>query len=155
MKDDSCPDKSRQVRVLIISDRLLDMAKALADYLRRAEGIHVIGLAENRQQALSIAQTQAFDYLIIAGYLRVEYNYNVIAELQRQRREFLTVQWAMLDSLITGFCQRYRIPLKFDRTLPMSDFVGFLHAHKNDAVPGCRPNPRQSGSIPGDYRQSF
>lgn len=135
MKNNNDPNKSGQVSVLILSDRLLDKAKVLADYFRRTGSIHVVGLAENRQQALGIAQAHSFDYLIIAGYLKTEYTYGVIAELQKQRKDFLAVHWAMLDPLIAGFCRRYRIPLKFDRTLPMSDFVGFLHAHKNDVVP--------------------
>ena len=123
--------KNNQINALIISDRLLNQANALAKYLSSTGSINVVGLAENKQQALSIAQDFSFDYLIIAGYLKVERTYEVIAELQKQRKEFLPVQWAMLDSLITTFCQRYGIPLKFERTLPMADFVSFLNAHKN------------------------
>ena len=122
--------RENKTRVLIISDRLLDEAKVLAGYLRCTGLIDVVGIAKNKQQALSIAQKYAFDYLIIAGYLKIEYNYSVIAELQKQQKEFLPVQWAILDSLITTFCQRYKIPLRFERTLPMDDFVSFLNAHK-------------------------
>lgn len=93
--------------------------------------IHVVGLAENKQQALSIAKDHSFDYLVIVGYLKMEYTYNMIAELQTQQKEFLPVQWAILDPLIATFCQRYRIPLQFERTLPMADFVSFLNAHKS------------------------
>ncbi len=128
--------KSQKIRVLIISDRLSDRAKALAEYLRRTDRIDVVGLAENKQQALNIARSSAFDYLIIAGYLKAECNYDIIAELQEQQKEFLPVHWAILDSLIVHFCLYYNIPLKFERTLPMADFVGFLDAHKNDPVPG-------------------
>ena len=81
---------------------------------------------------MGIAQEHAFDYLIIAGYLRWEYNYGVIAELRKQQKKFIPVQWAILDSLIHTFCLRYGIPLKFERTRPMSDFVSFLIEHKND-----------------------
>ncbi|MEL7658854.1 MAG: hypothetical protein AAGU75_23430, partial [Bacillota bacterium] len=72
----------------------------------------------------------SFDYLIIAGYLKSEYNYGVIAELQKQRKKFLPVQWAILDELIFTFCQRYKIPLKFERTLPMANFVSYLEQVK-------------------------
>jgi len=123
--------KNNQIHVLIISDRLLNQANALANYLSSTGSIHVVGLAENKQQALSIAKDHSFDYLVIVGYLKMEYTYNVIAELQKQQKEFLPVQWAILDSLITTFCQRYRIPLQFERTLPMADFVSFLNAHKS------------------------
>jgi len=123
--------KDNQIHVLIISDRLLNQANALANYLSSTGSIHVIGLAENKQQALSIAKDHSFDYLVIVGYLKMEYTYNVIVELQKQQKEFLPVQWAILDTLITTFCQRYQIPLKFERTLPMADFVSFLNAHKS------------------------
>ena len=124
--------KNNKIHVLIISDRLLNQANALANYLSSTGSIYVVGLAENKQQALSIAKDHSFDYLVIVGYLKMEYTYNVIAELQKQQKEFLPVQWAILDSLITTFCQRYKIPLKFERTLPITDFVSFLLAHKND-----------------------
>jgi hypothetical protein len=131
MKENSCPSENREIRALIISDRLLDEAKVLAGYLQCTGVVDVVGIAGNRQQALAIAQEAAFDYLIIAGYLRSEHNYGVIAELQRQQMEFQTVHWAMLDPLIAAFCSRYEIPLQFERTLPLEDFVRFLDAHHN------------------------
>lgn len=118
--------RNKKIKVLILSDRLLDEAKVLAGYLRCMEGIDVVGIAENRQQALKIAQKHVFDYLIIAGYLKVEYNYSVIAELQKQQKKFMPVQWAILDELIFTLCRRYNISLKFERTLPMADFVRYL-----------------------------
>ena len=127
-------DKSMRIKVLILSDRLIDRAKALAEYLRGTERVHVVGLAEDRQQALSIAKEHSFDYLIIVGYLRAERTYEVIAELKEQKKKFLPVHWAILDSLIIGFCRRYQIPLKFERTQPLDDFVDFLELHKNDPV---------------------
>jgi len=133
-----------QIHVLIISDRLLDQANALANYLSSTGSIHVVGLAENKQQALSLAKDHAFNYLIIVGYLKMEYTYNVIEELQKQQKEFLPVQWAILDSLIATFCQRYKIPLKFERTLPITDFVSFLAAHKNDPIPWYPEDTRES-----------
>ncbi len=137
MKEINYSLKSNQIRVLILSDRLLNEAKVLAGYLRCTGSIDVVGLAENKQQALRIAKYHSFDYLIIAGYLKREYTYGVIVELQQQQKEFLPVQWAILDSLINGFCQRYRISLKFERTRPMADFVSFLDAHKDDPIPSC------------------
>jgi hypothetical protein len=123
-----------KIRVLIISDRLVDRAKILADYFRRTGRIEVVGIAENKGQALSIARDHTFDYLIIAGYLRVEYSYGVISELQKQEKKFLPVQWSMLDSLISLFCQRYKIPLKFERTRSMEEFVAFLEEHISDPI---------------------
>lgn len=135
MKDNKYSFESKKIRVLIISDRLLDRAKALADHLHSTETVEVVGLAENKQQALSIAQDHSFDYLIIAGYLKTEYTYGVIAELQKQNKKFLALQWAILDSLIAAFCQRYKITLKFDRTHPITEFVSYLDTHKNDPIP--------------------
>ena len=125
---------SKPIHVLIISDRLISRAKALAEYLHSSENFNVIGLAENENHALELAENHSFDYLIIVGYLQAERNYHVITELQKQKKEFLPVQWAIIDPLITIFCQRYEIPLKFERTLPMADFVSFLNAHKNDSI---------------------
>ena len=137
MKEYYNTKNSKKIQVLIISDRLLDEAKVLAGYLRCTGTYDIVGIAENRRQALSIAQKKNFDYLIVAGYLKMEQTYRVIAEFQQQQREFLPVQWAMLDSLINTFCERYKIPLKFERTFPLSDFVNFLDAHKNDPIPCC------------------
>lgn len=127
-------NKLYQIRVLIISDRLQNQARALEEYLRGTGRIDVLGIAESRQQVLEIAQRHSFDYLIIAGYLRAERTYEVIAELQKQRKSFLPVQWAILDSLISGFCRRYSIPLQFERTRPMEDFVKFLDSHRKDCL---------------------
>lgn len=136
MKEGNHSLKSNQIRVLILSDRLVNEAKVLAGYLRCTGSIDVVGLAENKQQALRIAQDQSFDYLIIAGYLKKEYNYSVIAELQQQQKEFIPVQWAILDSLINGFCQHYGILLKFERTRPMADFVRFLYTNLGNLSQG-------------------
>lgn len=126
-------EENKPIRVLILSDRLKERAKALADYLCSEESFHVIGLAENEQQALQLAEHNALDYLIIAGYLEMERTYQVISELQKKNKSLLPVQWAILDTLIAIFCYRYQIPLKFERTLPMADFARFLNEHKNDS----------------------
>ncbi len=118
--------RSEKIKVIIISDRLLQEAKVLADYLTSTESIEVVGLAESKQEALSLAQDTTFDFLIIAGFLKPEQNYSVIAELQKQHKKFLPVQWAILDELIDTFCQRYKISLKFERTLKLADFVSYL-----------------------------
>ncbi len=146
MKEIGYSIENNKIHALIISDRLLNQANALANYLISTGSIHVIGLAENKQQALSIAKDHYFDYLIIVGYLKMEYTYEVIAELQKQQKEFLPVQWAILDSLIFTFCQRYKIPLKFERTLPITDFVSFLVSHKNDPIP-CSPEDTRESKI--------
>lgn len=124
-------DLSELTRVLIISDRLIDCAKALSNFLITA-GISVVGVVENKQQVLKTTESQPIDYLIIAGYLNDTRNYEVIEELRHQYKPFIPIQWAILDSLITSYCFQYRIPLKFDRTLPLNDFVMFLEEHKED-----------------------
>jgi PleD family two-component response regulator len=139
MKENNDSYKGRKIRVLIISDRLFDRAQVLAEYLQSTGSIEVVGLAVDRRQALLIAQEHSFDYLIIAGYLKAEYSYSVISELQRQQRKFLSVQWSMLDSLIAAFCQRYRISLKFERTRSMEEFARFLEEHIDDPIPPMEP----------------
>lgn len=123
-------DYQKSLHVLIIADRLFEQASKLADYFRSTDSIDVVGLAVGEPEARRIAQQADFDYLIIAGYLKNENNYCVIEELQKRQKAFLPVQWAILDSLIDTFCLRYKIPLKFDRTLPMAEFVEFLESHK-------------------------
>ncbi len=117
-----------QMRVLIISDRLADRAKELSEYFCSV-GIQVVGLAETKEQALEMAD-QAIDFLIIAGYLKNERSYKVIEEYRKQNKTFSVVHWAMLDSLISDLCTEYKIPLKFERTLPMSEFTMFLQQHR-------------------------
>ncbi len=126
--------ENRPIQILIISDRLMEQAKVLADFFDGLEDFHVIGIAENARQALQLAENNRIDYLIISGYLRLEETYCVIAELRKRDKKLLAVHWAILDTLIDIFCQRYKIPLKFERTLPMTDFAGFLKKHRNDGV---------------------
>jgi len=132
MENRDCQINDQGIKVLILSDRLMRQAQALAEGLRKTGRVQVVGLAEDRQQALNIAKEHSFDYLIIAGYLKAERTYGVIAELQELQKKFLPVQWAILDSLISGFCRRYQIPLKFERTQPLEEFVEFLESHKKD-----------------------
>lgn len=126
---------SKTIRVLIISDRLMDQAKVLAQCLSSRDNIKVVGIAKNNKQVLNIAKHNCFDYLIIAGYLKDERTYGVITEVQNLNKKFLVVHWSMLDSLINRFCLLYKIPLKFERTLPVEDFISFLDAHNNDPIP--------------------
>ncbi|ROR23958.1 hypothetical protein EDD66_11289 [Mobilisporobacter senegalensis] len=116
-----------RIRVLIISDRLIDQAKELSNYLNSV-GIHVIGLVQTKEQALELAD-QAIDFLIVAGYLKNQQNYEIISEYRKRNKTFIALHWAMLDSLIYGYCAKYKIPLKFERTSPMSDFAAYLHKH--------------------------
>ena len=118
------------IKLLIISDRLQDKAKALAEYLCTLEGFKVLGIGAERQEVLEIADSSDFDYLIVAGYLRNERSYQVIQDLKKRSVRFLPVHWAMLDPLIDLFCSRYKIPLKFERTLPKKEFADFLIEHK-------------------------
>lgn len=134
MEENIYQDNGMKIKVLILSDRLTDRAKVLAEGLRGTGRVHVAGIAGDRRQALSIAKDHSFDYLIIAGYLKTERTYEVIAELKEKQKKFIPVHWALLDSLIAGFCQRYQIPLRFERTRPLEEFVDFLEAHKNDPV---------------------
>lgn len=121
-------------KVLIISDRLMEQARVLEQYINNIEEFEVIGLAENKQNALQILKSQTLDYLIIAGYLKDWSNYSIIEHLQSLQYSFHIVHWAILDSLINTICMKYKIPLKFDRTLPLIEFIQFLKEHVNDPI---------------------
>ncbi len=119
---------TQKLKVLILSDRLLERAKELSDYLCLA-GIHVVGLVENKEQALKMADV-VIDFLIIAGYLKNLQSYEVIKELTKRQKAFKTVHWAMLDELIIYYCNQFKIPLMFERMQPMSDFVDYLQENR-------------------------
>jgi hypothetical protein len=123
--------KEEPIRVLILSDRLLKQAQGLAEYLFNLDGFEVVGIALDKDQTLELAGETDFDFLIIAGYLKMFHTYEVIEELQMQKKEFQTVQWAILDSLILELSKRYKIPLTFERTLPMESFAAFLWERKS------------------------
>jgi hypothetical protein len=113
--------------VIILSDRLMGQAKELSDYMRSCtSSINVLGIATNSQEVMLLAKNQSVDFLIIAGYLRNESSYGVIGDLFEQQKNYVPVHWAMLDSLIFALCQKYKIPLMFDRTLPKADFIDYL-----------------------------
>lgn len=106
----------------------MDRAKELANYLS-SSGVQVVALVTSKDQALAYSNQQ-IDFLVIVGYLKIKQNYEVIEEYRKRKIPFTAVHWAMLDSLITYYCNLYKIPLRFDRTLPMSDFLSFLVQHR-------------------------
>lgn len=126
------PYVQNKIRVLIISDRLMDRAIELSNYLCSA-GIHIVGLVKNKEQALEIVD-QTIDFLIIAGYLENEQLYEIINEYRKRHMNFTAVHWAMLDSLISDYCNKYKIPLMFERTRPISDFVVYLQNHRSSCI---------------------
>jgi hypothetical protein len=120
---------STPIKILILSDRLIHQAQILSDYLI-STGFHVVALTKNKEQAL-IFCNQNINFLIIAGYLNDQQNYKVIEEYENRGIPITVVHWAMLDSLIADYCINYGIPLQFERTLPMSNFVLFLKRHNS------------------------
>ena len=116
------------LRVLILSDRLMDNAQKLADYLT-STGVQVVALTTSKEHALMFCD-ERIDFLIIAGYLKDQQNYGVIEECRNRRLYAIPVIWAMQDALISGHCSMYRIPLRFERTLPMCDFMLFLQLNR-------------------------
>jgi hypothetical protein len=121
-------ENSSALCVLILSDRLIDNAQKLADYLT-STGIQVVALATSKEQALMFCDDRV-DFLIIAGYLKNRQNYGIIEECRNRRLYAIPVIWAMQDSLISSHCSMYRIPLRFERTLPMCDFMLFLQLNR-------------------------
>lgn len=117
------------IRVLIVSDRLIDEAQKLANYLAFS-GFKVIALVTTKEQALEFCD-QRMDFLIVAGYLENRQTYKVIEEYRNKKISFTPVHWAMLDDLIAIYCNKYKIPLQFERTLPMANFAAFLKKHRN------------------------
>jgi len=121
-----------EINLLILSDRLIDCAKELENYICSfSENINVLGIATNRLEVMQLAENMPVDYLIIAGYLKNIHSYDIVHELWEEK-SCISVHWAMLDTLIIKLCSKYKIPLMFDRTLPIADFITYLKAHKND-----------------------
>ncbi|EMS72631.1 hypothetical protein [Ruminiclostridium cellobioparum] len=132
--------------VLILSDRLLNYAQKLADYLTSV-GVQVAALVTSKEQALMFCD-ERIDFLIIAGYLKNQINYGVIKECGNRGFPAVAVHWAMLDDLISGYCRTYKIPLQFERTLPMDEFVLFLWQNRplhlalpDEEVPDVQTKP--------------
>jgi hypothetical protein len=121
-----------KIRVLILSDRLMDRAIELSNYLCSA-GVLIVGLVKNKEQALEMVD-QVIDFLIIAGYLENRQGYEVINEYRKRNKIFTVVHWAMLDSLISSYCNEYKIPLMFERTRPFSDFLVYLQEHRPSCI---------------------
>lgn len=121
-------ENSSPLCVLILSDRLMNNAQKLADHLT-STGIHVVALTTSKEQALRFCD-ERIDFLIIAGYLKDRQNYGIIEECRSRRLYAVPVIWAILDELISDHCSMYRIPFKFERTLPMCDFVLFLQRNR-------------------------
>lgn len=121
-------ENSTTINVLILSDRLIDNAQKLSDYLTLA-GIRVIALTTTKEQALEFSD-EKIDFLIIVGYLKDRQNYEIIEEFKARKNSCIPVQWALLDGLIKIYCNQYKIPLQFERTLPLSDFVAFLEQNR-------------------------
>lgn len=120
-----------EINLLILSDRLMDYAKELKSYIcSHNENINVLGIAANRLEVMQLAENQPIDYLIIVGYLKDKHSYDIVKELWEEK-SCISVHWAMLDALIIKLCSRYKIPLMFDRTLPIADFITYLLEHKN------------------------
>lgn len=141
--------------VLILSDRLLDYAKKLADYLV-SSGIQVAALATSKEQALIFCD-ERIDFLIIAGYLKKQNNYSIVEEFRSRSLPAIAVHWAMLDDLISDYCKTYKIPLKFERTLPMDEFVLFLWQHRPShlALPDVEEPEIQRDTKPNDKHQKI
>lgn len=138
-----------------MSDRLLDYAQKLADYLTSI-GVQVTALTTSKEQALMFCDEQ-IDFLIIAGYLKDESNYRIIKECRSRRLPTIAVQWAMLDSLISDYCRKYEIPLRFERTLPMDEFVLFLWQHRPShlALPDMKEPEIKQEIKPNDKHQKI
>ncbi len=128
--------------VLILSDRLFDYAQRLANCLALA-GIQVVALVTSKEQALMFCN-ERIDFLIIAGYLKDRNNYEVIKECKNRRLPAIAVQWAMLDALISDYCRTYKIPLQFERTLPIDKFILFLWQHRPSHL--ILPDEEKSGT---------
>lgn len=119
------------IEVLLLSDRLVNTAIVLSDQLRQ-NGVSVLGVAQNKEELHTLMDAKEIGYIIIVGYLSDVKLYEELRDLREVNQRITTVQWAMLDSLISTYCCEYRIPLKFERTLPVESFVEFLEKHKDD-----------------------
>jgi len=120
--------------VLILTDRLQLIIDQLTEYLKEKTNIHVLDVVNDSEGVLRVSRENHIDFLIIAGFLRNEKTYEVLYELDKIQSNYLEVHWAMIDSLILDHGQTYHIRARFDRRLPMEEFVGFLEKAYRDVL---------------------
>lgn len=121
--------------ILIIVDRLFEVAISLSYFFNKCSNANVLGVATSYQSAMFVAGEHPIDYLIFVGYQKDHDNYRVIRQLREQENSPHIVIWAALDQCIRYVCMNYKIYESFDRERPVREFIDFLKGLKRVPAP--------------------
>lgn len=111
--------------ILILSDRLVFLASELLLCIEEISDANMIGLVSDYTDMKEFMNCD-IDYLIIVGYLKNEDNYIIIDKLRKKNENLKTIQWAIIDNIITYNSMKYKIRYQFDRMKPVNEFVNYL-----------------------------
>ena len=113
------------INVLLFSNRLKGCTQGLLEYLQHSTDITARSVSTLKEAKAAICE-KPFDFLVIVGYLDYEFNYEV-KELFEIRNKFSSVIiYAMLDSVITYACSKYKIKWSFDRCKPIAGLIEYM-----------------------------
>ncbi|MCL2577784.1 MAG: hypothetical protein FWE27_07020 [Defluviitaleaceae bacterium] len=123
-----------EINVMIMTDRLPDIAKGLQEYMQNSSDI-TVDFVSCLNEAKEIINNKHIDFFIIAGYLKNELNFNAVELVRKYNRYSTVIIYALLDPYITYFCRKYSIKAKYDRTKPIEGFIEYMrncYSYKNN-----------------------
>jgi hypothetical protein len=101
-----------RITVLVATNRLPGCARGIYDGLKHVDGLK-LSLATNTETAERFLMQQAYDFMLVVGYLLYSWDYKIVRIAQS--KNIKTVMVANLDPLISDICVRHNIPHKLDR----------------------------------------
>lgn len=119
---------STPIKVLLMTDRLQGCAKGLKEYFENSTDITVnlVDSCENNISATRLILDKHIDFLIVVGYLRNKYNYNVVDFFRRVNQYSNVILFAGLDSFIQYESAKYGIEYVCNRRNPVELLVGIM-----------------------------
>jgi hypothetical protein len=100
------------ISILIVTNRLLGCARGIYDGLRHISDLK-FSLATDAETAERFLKQQAYDFMLVVGYLEYTHDYKIVRLAQSKRIK--TIMVANLDPLITHICMQYDIVHTLDR----------------------------------------
>ena len=120
----------KEIRVLILTDRLPGCARGLFEYLSNSADItvHMVYDIKDVRRALRF---RSFDFLIIVGMLNKRENYESIEAVLKKNPYTRVIMYAYLDWTIQDVCERYGIGETYHRDAPMEGLVSYMQQKQN------------------------
>lgn len=112
------------VNILIITDRLMDAALPLCDFLDFYDDIKCSLI--NSADDFDPDTNGIPDILISAGYLEKRSNWDIIKKCRSFNPGVFCILWGIVDSCIKEFYDQYEFNEYFDRSLPFETFLKHL-----------------------------